>query len=71
MSQKRVRTDGYLEAMNAEQKQLAEHILYDTITREADRSAEEVMTVLTKLVKEYSGTYQHDDATGVVVKIVE
>jgi serine phosphatase RsbU (regulator of sigma subunit) len=64
-------TDGYMEAMNAEQKPLGDQILYDTILRESGGSAEEVMEALVQLVKEYSGAHQHDDATGVVVKITD
>ena len=58
-----------MEAMNAELKPFGEEKICDIIQTEAQNSASNIMDALQKAIKNFGKIIQHDDATGVVVKI--
>jgi serine phosphatase RsbU (regulator of sigma subunit) len=63
-------TDGFLEAMNEEKQLFGEKNVCDIISRYAAEDASSIMDRLEKAITEYSVGQQQDDATGIVVKII-
>ncbi|MFI5252172.1 MAG: PP2C family protein-serine/threonine phosphatase [Bacteroidota bacterium] len=64
-------TDGFPEAMNKKLEEYGDERFSGLITRNAHLSAEEIIEVIFKEMKHFSGSAnQHDDMTIVVVKVV-
>ncbi len=62
-------TDGFLEAMNSERIPFGEHKIAQLIEENYDKSASEIMDVITTKVTSYCNHQRHDDSTGIIVKI--
>ena len=64
-------TDGFEEAMDSQQNPLGEQRICDLIRENSEKKATEIMDLLLLAVKQHSNKNQHDDATGVIVKIID
>ena len=63
-------TDGFTEAMNSIQEEYGEERFVKLISANRSMSAQELINILVKSVKEFSGDApQHDDMTVVVIKV--
>lgn len=63
-------TDGFLEAMDRENRPFGEDRICNIIRDNADKDATTILNSVSQKIQEYSEGRQQDDATGIVVKIV-
>jgi sigma-B regulation protein RsbU (phosphoserine phosphatase) len=63
-------TDGISEAMNASNDEFGTDRLIETVRRNSDRSAKEIVTSVTQALRNFAGTVPpHDDMTLIIVKV--
>jgi sigma-B regulation protein RsbU (phosphoserine phosphatase) len=64
-------TDGFTEAMNSVKQEFGEECFVDLISSNRNLSAQEMIEIIVKSVKDFSEEApQHDDMTVVIIKIV-
>jgi len=63
-------TDGFLEAMNKDRQQFGEQRISEIVVRHAAEDASSIMMHLQEAILSYSSGDQQDDATGIVVKVI-
>ena len=64
-------TDGFLEAMDGQQQPIGEEKICQIIQQYVDEDANTIMNILQKEIRDYSSGIQKDDATGIVIKILD
>jgi len=64
-------TDGFLEAMNSDLTPFGEQNISKLIDKHHEKTASEIMDILTETIKKYSENKQVDDTTGIIVKIID
>jgi serine phosphatase RsbU (regulator of sigma subunit) len=64
-------TDGYLEVMDVRKQSFGEENICRLIQEHHQKSASEIMDVLTKEINRFSNNIQSDDTTGIIIKILD
>jgi sigma-B regulation protein RsbU (phosphoserine phosphatase) len=64
-------TDGFTEAMNESNELFGEQRASELIAAHSAKTANQIMEILQRKIREFSNGIAHDDATGVIVKIID